>query len=156
MAQLANPRTDADALVRSVWWTLRVVFGVVPIVAGLDKFFDLLVDWDKYLTPSFRALIPMSPSLFMHLAGIVEIIVGLGVLFTPWTRVFAWIAAIWLWCIAIDLLTGRFYDIAVRDVVMGISALCLARLTVLVPLHVKRRAPAELPGAGARPSEARA
>ncbi len=156
MAQLANPRTDADALVRSVWWTLRVVFGVVPIVAGVDKFFDLLVDWDKYLSPSFRRLIPMDPSAFMDLVGIVEIIVGLGVLFTPWTRVFAWIATIWLWCIALDLLTGRFYDIAVRDVVMGISALCLARLTVLVPLHAEKRAPGALRGAEARPGEAHA
>ena len=150
MAQTVNLRTDADALVRSVWWTLRVVFGVVPIVAGLDKFTNLLVQWDKYLSPSFRGLIPMSPPTFMHLVGIVEIIVGLGVLFTPWTRVFAWIAAIWLWCIALNLLTGRFYDIAVRDIVMGISALCLARLTVLVPMHVEKRAPGELPGAEAR------
>jgi uncharacterized membrane protein YphA (DoxX/SURF4 family) len=130
------------------------VFGVVPIVAGLDKFTDLLVQWDKYLSPSFRGLIPMSPSAFMHLVGIVEIIVGIGVLFTPWTRVFAWIAAIWLWCIALNLLTGRFYDIAVRDIVMGFSALCLARLTVLVPMHVEQRAPGV--GAEARPTEARA
>jgi uncharacterized membrane protein YphA (DoxX/SURF4 family) len=154
MAQSVNLRTDADALIRSVWWTLRVVFGVVPIVAGLDKFTDLLVQWDKYLSPSFRGLIPMSPSAFMHLVGIVEIIVGIGVLFTPWTRVFAWIAAIWLWCIALNLLTGRFYDIAVRDIVMGFSALCLARLTVLVPMHVEQRAPGV--GAEARPTEARA
>ena len=156
MAQPANSRPDADALVHSVWWTLRVVFGVVPIVAGLDKFFDLLVDWDKYLSASFRGLVPMSPSAFMHLVGVVEIIVGLGVLFTPWTRVFAWIAAIWLWCIAVDLLTGRFYDIAVRDIVMGISALCLARLTALVPLRVARREPRPLHAPGAQPGEARA
>jgi uncharacterized membrane protein YphA (DoxX/SURF4 family) len=141
MAQSASAQPEADAIVRSTWWTLRVVFGVVPIVAGLDKFFDLLVDWDKYLSPAFRRIVPMSPSVFMHLAGVVEIIVGLGVLFTPWTRVFAWIAAIWLWCIAVDLLTGGFYDVAVRDIVMGISAACLARLTVLVPLHAEKRAP---------------
>jgi uncharacterized membrane protein YphA (DoxX/SURF4 family) len=151
MAQPANLRPDADALVRSVWWTLRVVFGVVPVVAGLDKFFDLLVAWDKYLSPSFRRLIPMSPSAFMHLAGVVEIIVGLGVLFTPWTRVFAWIAAIWLWCIALDLVTGGFYDVAVRDIVMGISALCLARLTVLVPLRVAQREPGPLHAPEAQP-----
>ncbi len=89
----------------------------------------------------------------MNLVGIVEIIVGVGVLFTPWTRVFAWIAAIWLWCIALNLLTGGFYDIAVRDIVLGISALCLARLTVLVPMHVEQRAPgvgAEAQRTGAR------
>ncbi len=153
MAQPANLRTEEDALVRSVWWTLRVVFGLVPIVAGLDKFSGLLVQWDKYLSPSFRRFIPMSPPAFMSLVGIVEIVVGIGVLFTPWTRVFAWIAAIWLWCIALNLLTGGFYDIAVRDIVMGISALCLARLTVLVPMHVEQRAPgvgAEAQRTGAR------
>jgi uncharacterized membrane protein YphA (DoxX/SURF4 family) len=156
MAQPANLRPDADARVRSVWWTLRVVFGLVPIVAGLDKFFDLLVDWDRYLSPMFKRLIPMSPSAFMQLAGIVEIIVGIGVLFTPWTRVFAWIAAIWLWCIAVDLVTGGFFDIAVRDIVMGISALCLARLTVLVPMRAERREPAPVQAPGTQPGAARA
>ncbi len=156
MTQAVNRRPDPDSLVRSVWWTLRVVFGIVPIVAGLDKFFDLLVDWDKYLSPAFRRLVPMSPSAFMHLVGVVEIIVGLGVLFTPWTRVFAWIAAIWLWCIAVDLVTGGFYDIAVRDTVMGISALCLARLTALVPLRVAGRTPAPLHAPEAQPGAARA
>ena len=142
MAQTAEAKASADALVRSVWWTLRIVFGIVPIVAGLDKYFDLLVDWDKYLSPVFRGLLPVSPSAFMYLVGVVEIIAGLGVLFSPWTRVFGWIVTIWLWCIAVNLLTGRFYDIAVRDIVMGISALCLARLSVLMPLRAERRAPA--------------
>lgn len=150
MIQSANSQASADALVRSIWWTLRVVFGVVPIVAGLDKFFDLLVDWDKYLSPAFRRFIPMNPSTFMYLVGVVEIVVGLLMLFTPWTRVLGWIVAIWLWCIAIDLLTARAYDIAVRDIVMGISAACLARLSVLVPLHVERRAPGFVEGAEAR------
>ena len=138
MAEL--PRQAAtDPLSRSVWWTLRIVFGVVPIVAGLDKYFNLLVVWEKYLASPFGGVIPMSPSGFMHLVGVIEIIAGIGVLFTPWTRLFAWIVAIWLWCIAIDLIVGGFYDIAVRDIVMGISSLCLARLTASVPL-----------GAGAR------
>ncbi len=129
MIPTTNARTGEEALVRSVWWTLRVVFGVLPIVAGLDKFFDILVDWDKYLSPVFKRLVPFGPERFMELAGIVEIIVGVGVLFTPWTRVFAWIAAVWLWCIAIDLLTGGFYDVAVRDIVMALAgALTLARL----------------------------
>src|SRR5438477_123868 len=62
MAELAKREMDSDALVRSVWWTLRIVFGLVPIVAGLDKFFNLLVAWEKYLSPTFRSLIPMSRS----------------------------------------------------------------------------------------------
>ena len=135
MAELATSETENGALVRSVGWTLKIVFGVVPIVAGLDKYFNLLVVWEKYLARPFASLIPMSPRGFMHVVGIIEIIAGIGVLFTPWTRVFAWIVAIWLWCIAIDLIAGGFYDIAVRDIVMGISSLCLARLTALMPVR---------------------
>ena len=135
MAEVATSQTESDALVRSVGWTLKIVFGVVPIVAGLDQYFNLLVVWEKYVARAFAGLIPMSPSGFMHLVGIIEIIAGIGVLFTPWTRLFAWIVAIWLWCIAIDLIAGGFYDIAVRDIVMGISSLCLARLTALMPVR---------------------
>ena len=127
--ELAQREIDSDALVRSVWWTLRIVFGLVPIVAGLDKFFNLLVAWEKYLSPTFRSLIPMSPTTFMYLVGIIEIVAGIGVLFTPLTRLFAWIVAIWLWCIALNLIVAGYYDIAVRDLVMAISSLCLARLT---------------------------
>jgi uncharacterized membrane protein YphA (DoxX/SURF4 family) len=134
MAEAAQISSERD-LAHSVWLTLRIVFGVVPIVAGLDKFFDLLVVWDKYLARPFASIIPMSPHGFMHLVGIIEIVAGVGVLFTPWTKLFAWIVAIWLWCISINLVAGGFYDIAVRDIVMGISSMCLARLTSLEPAH---------------------
>src|SRR4051812_39580348 len=106
MAQLASSQSEGDAIARSVAWTLKIVFGVVPIVAGLDKFFNLLVVWEKYLARPFASMVPMSPSGFMHLVGVIEIVAGIGVLFTPWTRLFAWIVAIWLWCIAIDLIAG--------------------------------------------------
>jgi uncharacterized membrane protein YphA (DoxX/SURF4 family) len=135
MNDIATHETHNEALVRSVWWTLRVVFGVVPLVAGLDKFFNLLVVWEKYLSPPFARLIPLSPTAFMHVVGIIEIVAGLALLFTPWTRLFSWIVAIWLWGIAIDLIAGGYYDIAVRDIVIGISATCLARLTVLLPVQ---------------------
>ena len=120
--------------------TMKIVFGLVPIVAGLDKFTNILVHWDKYLAPPFAKIIPVSPSGFMVLVGIIEIIAGIGVLFTPWTRVFAWIVGLWLIGIALDLLIAGFYDIAVRDVVMAISAFCLARLTAAAPSHASARA----------------
>ena len=135
MAELARREADTDSLAQSVAWTLKIVFGIVPIVAGLDKFFNLLVVWEKYLARPFASIIPLSPSGFMHLVGIIEIVAGIGVLFTPWTRLFAWIVAIWLWCIAIDLIVGGFYDIAVRDIVMGISSACLARLSASLPVR---------------------
>jgi len=139
MAELARPHPENDALVRSVWWTLRIVFGVGAIAAGLDKFFNLLVVWEKYLAPPFAKLIPMSPTAFMYLVGIIEIVAGVLVLFSPWTKLFSWIVAVWLWCIALDLIVGGFFDIAVRDIIMGISATCLARLTAIVPVSAVRR-----------------
>jgi uncharacterized membrane protein YphA (DoxX/SURF4 family) len=144
MGEVATRESERDVL-GTVGWTLKIVFGVVPIVAGLDKFFNFLVVWEKYLAKPFASLIPLSPTGFMYLVGIIEIIAGIGVLFTPWTRLFAWIVAIWLWCIAIDLIVGGFYDIAVRDIVMGISSLCLARLTHFMPAGARGRA-----GAGMR------
>ncbi len=78
----------------TVWMTLRLVFGLVPIVAGLDKFTNLLVDWSKYLAPFIAQMVP--PHGFMMLVGVIEIVAGIGVLFTPWTKVFAWIVGIWL------------------------------------------------------------
>jgi uncharacterized membrane protein YphA (DoxX/SURF4 family) len=123
-----------------VWRTLRVVFGLVPIVAGLDKFTNLLVDWQKYLAPPFARIVP--PHGFMLLVGIIEIVAGIGVLFTPWTRIFATIVGLWLLGIALDLVIGGFYDIAVRDAVMAISAFCLARLTAAQAQTSASRAPA--------------
>ena len=135
MGEFSRGETDSG-VVRSIWWTLRIVFGVAPLVAGLDKFFNLLVVWEKYLAPPFAKLVPMSPTGFMHVVGIIEIVAGALVLFSPWPRLFSWVVAIWLWCIALDLIVGGFHDIAVRDVIMGISAACLARLTsIVVPGH---------------------
>jgi len=111
----------------TVWRTLRIVFGLVPIIAGLDKFTNLLVDWQKYLAPPFASLAPAHG--FMLLVGVIEIIAGIGVLFTSWTRIFATIVGFWLLAIAVDLVIAGFYDIAVRDAAMAISSFCLARLT---------------------------
>jgi uncharacterized membrane protein YphA (DoxX/SURF4 family) len=119
-------------IVDSAWWTLRVSFGLVPLLAGLDKFFNLLVYWPRYIAPAFAGLIPMSPQSFMHVVGVIEIVAGLGVLLSPWTKQFAYVVAAWLACIAVNLIAGRFFDIAVRDLVMAVSAVTLARLTNVV------------------------
>jgi len=122
-----------------IFWALKLTFGLTPIVAGLDKFTNLLVLWPKYIAPAFAGMIPFSAQGFMYLVGVTEIVAGIGVLLSPWTRVFAWIVAIWLWCIALDLIVAGFYDIAVRDLVMSVGALCLARVTQLVPEDVARK-----------------
>lgn len=125
-----KPAASHDLIASDVVWrTLRIVFGIVPIVAGLDKFTNILTNWEHYLAPAFARLIPFSPHTFMLIVGVIEIIAGIGVLFTPWTRVFAWIVALWLICISIDLIAAGYYDIAVRDLVMSITSFCLARLT---------------------------
>jgi uncharacterized membrane protein YphA (DoxX/SURF4 family) len=124
--------TTDRRVVESAWWTLRISFGLVPFLAGLDKFLNLLVFWPRYVAPVFQHLIPMRPQSLMYAVGIIEMIVGLGVLFSKWTKAFAYIVAVWLVCIAINLIAGRAFDIAVRDLVMAASAVTLARLTSVV------------------------
>ena len=116
----------------SSYWALRVALGVVPIVAGLDKFTNLLADWEGYLSPLALAVLPVSGATFMHLVGIVEVVVGAGILLGH-ARVFGWVAMGWLLAIALNLVsTGRFLDVAARDVVMAAGAFALARLARVV------------------------
>ena len=136
-----------DRHVQSAWWMLKIVFGVVPIVAGLDKFVGLLADWQAYLSPLARALLPVSPALFMKIVGVVEIVAGIIVL-SRQTRIGAYIVSAWLLAVALQLVTGRHLDIAVRDLVMAVSAFALARLTEAresVPVATPARTPAAPP-----------
>lgn len=113
------------------WWALRIALGVVPIVAGIDKYFNRLTDWGMYLSPLVTKIIPISQSTFMHTVGVVEIIAGLIVL-SRWTKVGSYIVMIWLIGIAINLLTtGMFYDIAVRDLEIAVGAFVLSQLSTL-------------------------
>src|SRR5215813_8275057 len=99
----------------SAWWALRIGLGVGPFLAGLDKFFNLLTNWEMYLSPLAQKLLPFSPTSFMHIVGIIEMIVGLAIL-TRWTRLGSYVAMVWLVAIAINLVTtGMFFDLAVRD-----------------------------------------
>ncbi len=118
-----------DTKIRSAWWALRIGLGLGPFLAGLDKFFNLLTNWKMYLSPTVARLLPVSAVAFMHLVGIVEMIVGLAIL-TRWTRIGSYVAAAWLVAIALNLLTtGMFFDLAVRDLEIAIGAYTLARLT---------------------------
>ncbi len=112
-----------DAIYRPLWLT----YGLVPFLAGLDKFFNLLADWPAYLSPFFAGLIPMPPQTFLYVVGVIEMAVGVLVL-TRWTRLGAWIAAAWLVAIALNLLTAGIFDVAVRDLAMAVGAYTLARL----------------------------
>jgi uncharacterized membrane protein YphA (DoxX/SURF4 family) len=117
-----------DQRLNQAWLALRITFGAIPIVAGMDKFTNLLTSWEQYLSPLALRLLPMSGGAFMRMVGVVEIVVGVLVL-TKWTRVGAYLASAWLALIAINLvMTGRYFDVAARDVAMAVAAFALARL----------------------------
>lgn len=113
--------------VQRVTQTLRITYGLLPILAGLDKFMHLLADWNKYLAPVVTDVIPVSPGTFMSVVGVIEIIAGIIVFVRP--KLGSIIVGIWLIAIAINLLlTGQYFDVAVRDVIMAIGAFCLYML----------------------------
>ena len=116
--------TNADKAAAILKWT----YGLVPIVAGADKFMHILTDWDKYLAPAIANMLPFSASSFMSMVGIIEIIAGVLVLIKP--KFGSLVVALWLTGIAINLLlTGQYFDVAVRDIVMAIGAFSLYLLS---------------------------
>jgi uncharacterized membrane protein YphA (DoxX/SURF4 family) len=118
-----------NAQLNQSWWSLRITYGLVAFLAGLDKFFHILTNWDNYLSPTVASLAPVSVPTLMHVVGIIEMAVGLLIL-TRWTRLGAYVASVWLLCIALNIvLTGSFFDVAVRDVALAVGAWTLARLS---------------------------
>ena len=134
---MLNPKLE------STFRALYVVYGVVPIVAGVDKFTNLLTHWVGYLSPFARSLLPVEPQTFMYAVGVIEVAAGLLVLIKP--RIGAWVVAAWLVAIALNLLVGGFLDIAVRDITMAVGAGTLARLA---EVRAPAREPARAPVAG--------
>jgi uncharacterized membrane protein YphA (DoxX/SURF4 family) len=109
---------------------LRTVFTIAPIVFGLDKFFNLLVDWPVYLTPEVTDVLTLSDQQFMYVVGVIEIVAGITVLVAP--RYGSVLVAFWLAGIIVNLLVlGGFYDVALRDFGLMVAALALWRLSVV-------------------------
>lgn len=109
-----------DRVITILHWT----YGLVPIVAGADKFAHILTDWNQYLAPVVTDILPLTPQAFMNIVGVIEIIAGIIVLAKP--RIGSLIVGCWLVAIAINLLlTGQYFDVAVRDIVMAIGAFSL-------------------------------
>jgi len=122
-------RNRFDAKLEQAWWILRIGFGVVPFLAGLDKYFNLLTNWPAYINPLALKILPVGGPTLMHIVGVIEMLVGLAIL-TKWTRVGAYVCSAWLVLIALNLVTaGMFLDVAVRDLEMALAAFVLARLT---------------------------
>ncbi|WP_367914523.1 hypothetical protein [Leadbetterella sp. DM7] len=110
---------------------LKYTFGIVPIVAGADKFTNLLTNWEQYVNPTIASLLPFSASVFMMIVGVIEIIAGIIVL--KKTEIGGYIVAGWLTVIALTLLISFNYaDVAVRDLVMAIAALSMARISKII------------------------
>jgi uncharacterized membrane protein YphA (DoxX/SURF4 family) len=112
--------------VHQAYRILHVGFFLLPLVAGLDKYTNLLCDWTRYLAPSIPDTLGISPQALMAVVGIVEILAAMLVLFVP--RVGAWVVAGWLLAIIVNLLMQGYYDIALRDLGLCLGALALARL----------------------------
>ena len=107
---------------------LHFGFTVAPILAGLDKFFHLLVNWDQYLPGVVARVSPIPPHTLMLVVGVIEIVAGIGVALKP--RIFAYIVAVWLAVIIINLLLiPGYFDVALRDFGLLLAALALARLS---------------------------
>ncbi len=122
---------DFDPRLNVAWWALRIGLGVGPILAGLDKYFNILTNWEMYLSPIATRVLPVKDTTFMHMVGIIEIIAGIIVL-SRWTKVGSYVIGLWLIAIAINLATtGMFYDLAVRDVEIAIGAFALSQLTAV-------------------------
>lgn len=120
---------------QSVQKILKYTYGIVPILAGLDKFTNLLTRWEDYLSPSIIKMLPFSAGTFMHTVGIIEIVAGILVLFRP--RPGGYVVMAWLTLIALTLIFGgHYFDVAVRDLAMAIGAYCLARLSPFVSTRI--------------------
>ena len=113
--------THAQQSLKQTFNLLKYTFVIVPIVAGADKFTNLLTHWDQYLNPALTGLLPISASAFMMIVGVIEIIAGIIVLKKP--EIGGCIVAAWLALIALTLLAGfNYVDVAVRDLVIAIAA----------------------------------
>ena len=114
----------------SIYWPLRLSYGLVPVIAGFDKFAGILTDWDKYLSPAIASMVPLSATSLLHTAGVIEIAAGILVL-AGGARLGGYIVAGWLAVIVVNLVTVGIVDVAVRDLVMAVGALCLAKVAAL-------------------------
>jgi hypothetical protein len=130
MTHTRSPLTDHHAAIapeRQAFLLLRTVFTVAPVLFGLDKFANLLTDWERYLAPWINDLVPGSAHAAMLAVGVVEVIAGIAVAVRP--RFGGYLVAAWLLGIIVNLVTlGDYYDIALRDFGLFVAALALARL----------------------------
>jgi uncharacterized membrane protein YphA (DoxX/SURF4 family) len=114
----ASPAQSAQKL-------LKTVYGAAFIIAGADKFFNMLTLWSLYLNPTIAALLPIPAYQAMYGIGSVEILVGLLIV-SKYTRFGALAGALALVVIALNLISlGQYFDVAVRDLLIATGLLAL-------------------------------
>jgi hypothetical protein len=118
---------------------LRAAVGLMATFAGLDKFFNLLTNWEAYVAPAAQQLLPFSATTLMAIVGVIEFAVGIAILAIR-PSLGAFVASAWLVLVAANLVLGGHFDIAVRDVVLAIAAYALARFE-----QVRENAPSAAP-----------
>ena len=132
MTTTSTPSNTASRLGSSehqAFLLLRTVFTIAPIVFGLDKFFEVMTDWDKYLAPWINDLVPGTSHQAMLMVGVIEIVAGVLVAVRP--AIGGYVVALWLAGIIVNLLSvGGYADVALRDFGLLVGALALARLAV--------------------------
>lgn len=123
--------TNLNQAIKPTFNLLKIAFGILPIAAGFDKFTNLLTNWEQYLNPGIVQMLPFSEHTFMMIVGVIEIVAGIIVLAKA--ELGGYIVAAWLTLIALTLIAGFMYlDIAVRDLVLAISAFSMARIAKLI------------------------
>lgn len=120
------------------WWTLRVVFGLMAIATGLDKFTNIIAQWPNYLADFIPAILNLDAPTFMYLVGVVEILVGVTI-FTRYGKLAAYFLSAWLVAISINLVFAGFLDIAARDLGLAVGAFVLANLSPTPEVHKSHR-----------------
>jgi hypothetical protein len=124
-APVMTPEWNA---IRQAQQILYFAFIVAPILAGADKFFQVLVNWDQYLAPAIASHLPVAPHTFMLAVGVIEIVAGLLVAVKP--SIGGLVVTAWLWGIIVNLLMiPGYFDVALRDFGLSLSALALSRLS---------------------------
>ena len=127
-AQELNTPVSARDAGWQAYQILHLGFTVAPILAGADKFFNVLTNWDQYLAPMVDRMLGGHGHAFMLVVGVIEIIAGIGVWVKP--KLFAYVVAAWLAGIILNLLlVPGFFDVALRDLGLALAALALGRLS---------------------------
>ena len=132
-----------ESKIGSAFWALRIGLGATAFLAGADKFKNLLTDWGKYMAPEADQKIPLRRKNFLRAVGVIEMLVGVGIL-SPRTRLSSYAASAWLLAIAGNLWLNEDYDVAVRDANMALAAFALGQLSGARDEKVAKGEPAHL------------